>query len=99
MTPQGKRGPLGIEITEHERAAPKGMYRVVMADIGPNPPQFYFVSDEPDYRTAVRVAKQAANGGDHLIGYAIHDDTGKAINLPVPSGFLQFAERVRQLGA
>lgn len=94
--------PLGKQITKAERIAPKGMYRVVLVDMACS--RIYLVEDCPDYRAALKRAKIARTAGDHMVGFAIHDDTGKVIDpagecCPVQSGLSKFLARQEQIVA
>ena len=78
-------GIYGIVITEAERKAPKGKFRIVCADIAPavangTGPSFFLVKDMDDKGKALEVA-QAENelDGPWSIGYQVFDDAGNAL--------------------
>lgn len=77
-------GVLGIRITEQERCAPPGKFRVVCVDVGPmtqgGDASIWLVADHDDRTAAIRYAKKVDQGP--YTGHQVHDDTGAAL-IPV----------------
>ncbi len=69
---------LGVHITEEERKAPPGKFRIIAADICTT--TIWLVADLDDKEKAVAFANGAYEGP--YIGFQVHDDTGAAL-LPV----------------
>ena len=66
---------LGVHITQKERIAPAGKFRVIAADA--HSTVIWLVSDLDDKEKAIEYAKEAYEGP--YTGFQVHDDTGAAL--------------------
>ena len=66
---------VGVRITEEERKAPPGMFRIICGDISTG--VIKLVADLDDRDAAIEYANTADEGP--YTGFQVHDDTGKAL--------------------
>jgi hypothetical protein len=66
---------LGVHITQQERRAPEGKFRIIAADA--HSPVIWLVADLDDRERAIEYAKEAYEGP--YTGFQVHDDTGAAL--------------------
>lgn len=71
---------LGTHITEEERVAPPGRFRLIAADFNIRPAIIWLVHDFDDSDEAIEAARESHEGP--YTGFQVHDDTGAAL-IPV----------------
>ncbi|MDO8514284.1 MAG: hypothetical protein Q7S50_01950 [bacterium] len=71
---------IGAHVTEGDRKAPPGKFRIICVDFAGHPPAIKLVTDLDDRDAAIEYAKTAYEGP--YTGFQVHDDTGAAL-IPV----------------